>query len=385
VARVNGTDISRDVFNRQMEKTRQRFQQAKREIPPALETRLKENIIRKLVDDALISQRAKAEGVSLADAEVDQKLTDHKSRFGSPEAFKSFLERTGQAEEDLRDELRRTELRDRLFNKLAAAEEPPDAEVKEFYDKNLDRYKDREQVKALQVMWKSDPQASADQKKKTEARAKAAASELRKKGVDFKAKIATYTDAAPSPQGGDLGWVPRGRQVKAVEDAIFDTACGAPPQKPGAPAAAPQCPAQADGKPRKCTNNVCEPRPKVGEVVGPISTQHGLHILKIDDKKAERQKPLDEVSAAIKTQIKQRKKSEKTRDILANLKKDAKIDVLEAGVSLEAKVAPPMPGGPGPNSGLTLNPAGQPAPGHPVPGAAPPMQATSPGAPNQPH
>ncbi|MEW5851466.1 MAG: peptidyl-prolyl cis-trans isomerase [Myxococcota bacterium] len=354
VARVNGTDIGRDTFQRQMDRTRQRFQQAKREVPPALEVRLKENIIRKLVDDELIAQKAKAEGISLTDQEVDAKLAEHKARFGSPEAFTNFLERTGQTEADLRDELRRTELRDRLFNKLAAVAEPTDAEVKEYYEKNLERYKDREQVHALQVMWKSDKNDPADARKKVETRAKQAAAELKKKGVDFKTQIAKYTDAAPSPNGGDLGWVTRGRQVKPIEDALFDA------------------------------------KNKAGDVVGPIETQFGFHVLKIMEKKPERQKPLEEVAAAIKTAIKARQKSEKTRDVLANLKKDAKVEVLEPGVSLEAKpMAPPpgappihmQPGGPGapavgtaPGQPIKLTPVPQGQPGQPAPGAPAPVQ-----------
>jgi len=334
-----------------MEKTRARFTQAKREIPPALEVRLKENIIRKLVDDELISQRAKAESIALTDAEIETKLTEHKARFGSPDAFKGFLERTGQSEEDLREELKRTELRDRLFNKVANVEEPTDAEVKEFFDKNLERYKDREQVQVLQVMWKSDKAEAPDVRKKAEQRAKAAAAELKKKGTDFKTKVATYADAAPSPNGGDLGWVQRGRQVKQIEDAIFDA------------------------------------KVKANDVLGPIETNFGFHVLKVVDKKAERQKPLEEVSAAIKTAIKARKRSEKTRDVLTSMKKDAKVEVLEPGVSLEAKpmAAPPgaiqMQGPPG-MMGQPAPGGGQPiTAGTPVPQPAQPIQVQPAAAP----
>ncbi|MBI5493853.1 MAG: peptidyl-prolyl cis-trans isomerase [Deltaproteobacteria bacterium] len=357
VAKVNGQDIGRDVFSRQMDRTKQRFAQAKREIPPALEVRLKENIIRKLVDDELIAQKAKAEQITLSDQEVDAKLNEHKTRFGSPEAFKSFLERTGQSEADLRDELKRTELRDRLFNKLAAVEEPAEAEVKEFYEKNLDRYKERESVNAIQVFWKSDPKDPADARKKLEARVKTASTELKKKGVDFKAQIAKYTDATPSPNGGDMGWITRGRQVKDIEDAMFD------------------------------------PKVKANDIVGPIASQFGFHIIKVVDRKPEKQRPIEEVSAAITTAIKARKKSEKTRDALAGLKKEAKVEILEPGVSLEPQPLPPPPGPGGmpppgaPGSPIQLQavpPPGQPAPAPAQPAAAQPAAAPAQPAPAQP-
>src|SRR5262245_3806421 len=89
VAKVNGEELGRAEFEKQMERTRARFQRAGRQIAPALESRLKENLIRKLVEEELIAQKAKAEGVTLEKAEIDAKLTEHKARFGSDKAFQS--------------------------------------------------------------------------------------------------------------------------------------------------------------------------------------------------------------------------------------------------------------------------------------------------------
>jgi peptidyl-prolyl cis-trans isomerase C len=124
-----------------------------------------------------------------------------------------------------------------------------------------------------------------------------------------------------------MGIVQRGRQVKDIEDAIFD------------------------------------PKVKKDDVVGPINSQFGYHIIKVVDRKPEKQRPLEEVSPAIKTAIKARKKSEKTRDTLAALKKEAKVEVLEAGVSLEPQPLPPPPGAP---PGVAPVAPGQPMPLRPV-------------------
>jgi parvulin-like peptidyl-prolyl isomerase len=340
VAKVGGQDVGRQDFNRQMERTRQRFAQAKREVPPALEARLKENIIRKLVDDELIAQRAKAEGIALTPQEADAKLAEHKGRFGSPEAFKNFLERTGQAEEDLKDELIRTELRDRLFNKLAAVAEPTDDEVKDYFEKNQERYKEREQVNVMQVFFKSDKADPPDQRAKTEKRAKEAAAQLKKKGADFKALAAKMPDAAPAP-GGAEGWMQKGRMPPPVDAAAFDA------------------------------------KVKPNDVLGPIDGGIGFYIVKVLEKKPERVKPLEEVAAAIKTTIKARQKSEKTRDLLAQLKKEAKIEVLEPGVTLEPRPVAPVPpaGAPGaPAMVPGAHPAGMPMPMPVQPVPQPPPQ-----------
>ena len=60
MARINSDEIDRADFEKQMERTRARFQRAGRQIAPALETRLKENLLRKLVEEELIAQKAKA-------------------------------------------------------------------------------------------------------------------------------------------------------------------------------------------------------------------------------------------------------------------------------------------------------------------------------------
>lgn len=332
VAKVNDKEITRDAFSRQMDRTRQRFAQAKRQIPPALEARLKENIIRKLVDDELIAQRAEKEGVTLTDAEVDAKLNEHRGRFGSPEAFKNFLERTNQTEDDLKAELRRTELRDRLFNKMAAVEEPSDAEVAEYYEKNKERYKEHEAVRATQVFWKVDRAETPERRKAAAASAKKAYKELTKKGADFKALISKYTDATPTPNNGDMGMVMKGRQVKQIEDAIF------------------------------------APKVKAGDVVGPVESPFGFHIVKVVERKPEKQRALEEVAVSIKTTLKARKKSERTREFLTNLKKEGKIEVLEPGISLDPQPMRAPPAG----APVQLQPGGGAQPlkalpqGHPV-------------------
>ncbi len=132
VARVNGEDIGRAEFTKQMERTRARFQRAGRQIAPALEGRLKDNLIRKMVEEELIAQKAKAEGVTLDEVELGAKLAEHKARFGSDKAFASFLERTQQSEADVKADLEKNLLRDKLFAKLLAGQEPTEGDAEKY-------------------------------------------------------------------------------------------------------------------------------------------------------------------------------------------------------------------------------------------------------------
>ena len=305
VARINGEEIPRGDFDRQMERTRSRFQRAGRQIAPALENRLKENLIRKLVEEQLIAQKAKAEGVTVTTEEIDAKVAEHKTRFGSDKAFQSFLERTNQSEADVKHDLEKNLLRDKLFQKLLAASEPTEDDAKKYYEENTEKYKQKEQIKASHILFKVDKTTSDKDKKAKLADAKKVLAEA-KKGADFGELAKLHSEGPTKDRAGDLGTFSRGRMVKPFEEAAFNA--------------------------------------KPGELVGPIETQFGFHIIKVFEKTEEKQRPFEEVKDSILTSLKARQKSKATRELLDTLKGQAKIEILEAGVSLDAKRTP-APGG----------------------------------------
>ncbi len=302
VARINGDEIERADFEKQMERTRARFQRAGRQIAPALETRLKENLLRKLVEETLISQKAKTEGVTVAADELTAKVTEHKTRFGSDKAFQSFLERTNQTEADVKVDLEKNLLRDKLFAKLLASSEPTEADAKKYYDENLDKYKQKEQIKASHILFKVEKTTPEKEKKEKLAEAKKVLAEAKKAGANFDEIAKKYSDGPTKDRGGDLGTFSRGRMVKPFEDAAFAA--------------------------------------KAGDVIGPVETQFGFHVIKVYEKTPESQRPFEEVKDSILTSLKARQKSKATRELLDKLKAEAKVEILEPGVSLDAKKAP---------------------------------------------
>lgn len=308
VARVNGVELPRAEYERQMQRTRARFERAGRQIAPALEVRLKENLIRKMIDDELIAQKAKAEGVALTAADIDAKLKEHKARFGNEQAFTAFLERTGQSEADVKADLERNLLREKLFEKLLAGKEPTEEDAKKYFEENKSKYRQREQVRASHVLFKVNkndpPEVKAAQKKKAEDVLKKA----KAPNADFAALAKQYSEGPTAPRGGDLGAFSRGRMVKPFEDAAFAA--------------------------------------KPGEVVGPVETQFGFHVIKVFEKTAERQREYDEVKDSILTSLKARAKSQATRELLRQLKDEAKIEVLEPGVDLDRKTTARLPRSP---------------------------------------
>ncbi|MET0152901.1 MAG: SurA N-terminal domain-containing protein [Candidatus Binatia bacterium] len=133
-----------------------------------------------------------------------------------------------------------------------------DAEVEQEYNTyKTERYSEPEEVHARHVLLAVAP--GADDKQRDAARERATAVlERLKKGEDFAAVAKEVSeDTANKNQGGDLGFIGRGRTEEAFENAAF----GLQP----------------------------------GELSAVVETRFGFHIIKVDDRKAAREKPFAEV------------------------------------------------------------------------------------------
>ncbi len=127
---------------------------------------------------------------------------------------------------------------------------------------------------------------------------------LAKKGEDFAKLAGTFSlDQATARKGGDLGWFGRGRMVKEFEDACF--------------------------------------KAKPGEIVGPVKTQYGFHIIKVVAKDNRELKIANlklSVRASSETIESQRKRAEDFSGMV-----NAKNFVQEASaLGLEIKTTPPF-------------------------------------------
>ncbi len=137
-----------------------------------------------------------------------------------------------------------------------------DADVEQEYDAHrADRYGEPEEVHVRHILFTVP--ADADEKKRGEIRTHAATVlERLKKGEDFAAVAKELSeDQSNKDKGGDLGFVRRGHTEEAFETAAF----------------------------------ALQP----GGLSDVVETRRGLHIIKVDERKAAREKPLSEVREEI--------------------------------------------------------------------------------------
>jgi parvulin-like peptidyl-prolyl isomerase len=358
VARVNSTVISKADFDQEVDRTLTRFKGPTGQIPPQLEARIKDSTLKRMIDDALIRDKAKQLGVSITAEEMTTKFNEHKARFGSDQEFREFLTRSKSTEEQVKSSLEMQMLRERVLEKMATAPEVTDEEIQKYFDEHKENFKEQEQVRARHVLARIEappppappapgaapapaPDAAAskkaldDAKKKAKTKIEAAQKKL-KAGTKFEDVAKEFSDDVTKNNGGDLGFFAKGRMVPAFEEAAF--------------------------------------KAKVGDTTGIVETNFGFHIIKVEEHKPARERPLDEVKESIRASLLARKRSDLRRDVLKKVKDEAKI---EEFVKFEVPQATPTPKAtPAPGAAPAPAPGSTPAPGTPppAPGSTPPAQ-----------
>lgn len=288
-AKVNGKPIAKKNFKAALERNMARYQGKGHELPPGIEARIKQSVLRKLVNDEIVRQKAEALGVTIADEEVASRFGQHKKRFRTDKAFEDYLQRSGNTIENMKADLKRNLRRDAVVKQMSGSVEVTDAEVRDYYDKHKDRFRRRAKVKASRILIRVPSSASAakkrNAKKKAEKiRAQAAA------GGDF-AKLAEEHSQGPSAgRGGQLHWLPKGRMTQDFDKVAFGL-------EPG----------------------------KVSEV---FETRLGYEIVKVWDKKPAQDRAFEDVERSIRNSLMARKRNRKRREVLRQLKDEAKVDIL---------------------------------------------------------
>ena len=157
---------------------------------------------------------------------------------------------------------------------LAAQMKVDPAEVRQAYEANAKQYTTNEERQASHILIAVKPDATAADKAAAKAKAETILEKVRAKPDDFAALAKEYSqDPGSAPQGGDLGSFARGSMVKPFEDAVFAA--------------------------------------KVGDIVGPVETNFGYHIIKVTGITPAHVQTFDEVKGRIEADLRRQKATQK--------------------------------------------------------------------------
>lgn len=173
-----------------------------------------------------------------------------------------------------------------LFEKNVPAVQVTDAQVKEFYEKKPELFQMGEQATARHILI-SVPDGATEQVKDAK---KKLAEDVRKQltdGGDFAALAKKYSEDPGSKDNGGIYTFPRGKMVKAFEDAAFTQ--------------------------------------KINEIGPLVETQFGFHIIQTTNRTAAKTVSLEEASPRIKEVLKNQDRAEAGQKYVAELRSKAKI------------------------------------------------------------
>src|SRR5687767_6511099 len=95
VAKVNGEGITKVEFDQAVERNMARYKGQSHQLPPGIDTKIKESVLRRMIDDKIIEQKGKSLGADVTAEELEAKFKEHKDRFRTEEAFADYLKRSG--------------------------------------------------------------------------------------------------------------------------------------------------------------------------------------------------------------------------------------------------------------------------------------------------
>jgi peptidyl-prolyl cis-trans isomerase C len=290
LARVNGEAVTKVDFDRLIKNMEVSANQPLSMMPEDRRNEILRNALNQLVTYTVLQQETRARKIAVSDAEVDDSVKQMRSQFPNEDAFKKALEARGMTLEKLKSDAKIDMSISKMMDaEVASQAAPTDAQVREFYDKNPDKFKQDESVRASHILFRVAENADAATKKKTLEQAQSVLKQARG-GADFAELAKKYSADGSAQQGGDLNFFTRGQMVPAFDQAAFAL--------------------------------------KPGEISDVVTTQFGYHIIKVTDRKAASTVPFDQVSDRIKEYLAEQQKQRRGLAFIDSLKQKAKIEVL---------------------------------------------------------
>lgn len=291
-ADVNGEKIMLADLNRQIDDIK--ASEPSLQTNSADATKALSNIRSQMLDDLitrkLLNQEAHRRHIVTKPEDVDALVDQTKKQFKTTAEFNAWLKERGVSISELNNVLTDEVSMDELTTQVTSDVTVSDADIATYYRANPDQFTVQAAVKVSHILLAVNPSASVADKEAVRKRAQNLVAQL-KKGADFATLAkANSDDIGTKDNGGLLPIFEHGRMEKSFEDAAFGG--------------------------------------KKGDIVGPIETGYGMHIIKIEEVLPEKIVEIKDVKddPRLKALILRDKKQTKFDAFVAELKASAKIN-----------------------------------------------------------
>lgn len=158
VATVNGEPVTLSELERILQPVYKQFEQIyKGEELEEAKKRARHELLEQLIENKIILQKAKEDGVTITEAAMEEELADIKDKFGSMEEFQGALEKEGltleQYKKDLTEQLT---IRAMMEREVVSKAKVSPEEVEEYYNKHKDEFMSPEMVHIGHILIKDN-------------------------------------------------------------------------------------------------------------------------------------------------------------------------------------------------------------------------------------
>lgn len=278
-ALVNGTPVTRKELANEMTRIKERFYTNSKMNDEQI-SQIEGEILEILIGGELLYQAGKKKGLKIADTLITEELEKTKEKFPDTDHFKNTFTAAEIDRKLMIEKYITTEFADKITITTEQAHK--------FYQDNLDDFTRPEQILASHILIKIPEDADQSVKKKARTRIKMVQDKL-KKGADFAELAKEYSEDSSSVSGGALGYFMRGQMVDAFEKAAFAM--------------------------------------EIDQISDIVETKHGLHIIKVMDKKPTYVVPFEDIEEKLKSFIKQQEVQARIDNFIKTERKQADIKI----------------------------------------------------------
>ncbi|MGM0381051.1 MAG: peptidylprolyl isomerase [bacterium] len=270
-----------------LEQQKEMFEMQGQEMPEKqveqLRNRAEGQVARQKIDRLLLLEAAQDEGIEISGEDAEKFMEE---QFENKQEREKALKQMGISQEDAEDEVREMLIIQEYMDKEIGEIDISEEEAREFFEQNRNQYQKQPQVRARHILKETEGENESSEMRKEleEIKGKIEAGE-----AEFSEMAMQHSDDPSAESGGDLGFFTRKQMVKPFAEAAFDM----------------------------------EP----GEIKGPVETQFGLHLIKVEEVKEGENVDFKDVRNEVQQQLKQQQNEAKAQQVVQQLREETDVEV----------------------------------------------------------
>jgi peptidyl-prolyl cis-trans isomerase SurA len=286
VAKVNSEIITLSSVNQRVELLKQKFEGNYK----GREKELLDEALNAIVEEKLLIQEGKKRGLVVDDSAVEAAVKNIEQKNGLQEGqLALMLESEGRSMKSYKDHIRDQILLSKVVQfELGSRANISERKIARYYYNNQKDFWEPRKARVRHILILTEKGLSADKKKEKYLQVKGILREI-KSGRDFAAAAKEYSEDISASEGGDVGFVEKGKMVPEFENAIY--------------------------------------RMKEGEISNIVETEYGYHIIKVDKVLSGRTLPLKEVKNKIKLILSSKKQNSAYEEWMDELRESSFIEI----------------------------------------------------------